>query len=426
MTSAAVAADATYAPPEPARKRVDSVDLLRGIVMIIMVLDHTRDYFHHDALAFDPTNLERTTPILFLTRWITHYCAPIFVFLAGTGAYLQLARGKSKRELSRFLVTRGLWLILLEITVVKLLAFGTVSPSIWVLQVIWAIGVSMIVLAGLIHLRVRTVAILAVAMILLHNLLDPIRIPFWLGPGTPAPDAVGKLWMILHQSGPIPLGESVPPVVMLVLYPLIPWIGVLAAGYALGRVYDWDAETRRRWLLRAGAIVVVGWTILRALNVYGDPRPWAVQGTPVFTALSFLNVQKYPPSLLFLAMTLGPALLALAWFERRQRSLAMRGANGGSGGRLWNAVLVVGRVPLFFYLMQWAVPHGLSMLVNAIAGKPNANFLAPPGSPALENFGWPLWAVYLAWLTSLAIIYPFCRWYAGVKARSRNALFSYL
>ena len=413
----------TYAPPYPRKARVDAVDLLRGVVMIIMVLDHTRDYFHQDALAYDPTNLERTSTILFLTRWITHYCAPIFVFLAGTGAYLQLARGKSRRELSHFLVTRGLWLVFLEVTVVKLLAFGTVSPSIWVLQVIWAIGVSMIVLAGLIHLPLRAIAVFGVAMILLHNLLDPIRIPFWQGPGTPAPDALGSLWMILHQSGPIPLKSTAPPVVLLVLYPLIPWIGVLAAGFALGRVYDWDAVTRRRWLLRAGMIVVAGWVLLRAMNVYGDPRPWTVQGTAAFTALSFLNAQKYPPSLLFLAMTLGPALLALAWFERHQRSLAARGA---SGGRLWNAVLVIGRVPLFFYLMQWAVPHGLSMLVNAIAGKPDANFLAPPGSPALENFGWPLWVVYVAWLASLAIIYPFCRWYASLKARSSNRLLSYL
>lgn len=370
--------------------------------MIIMVLDHTRDFFHHDALAFDPTNLERTTPILFLTRWITHYCAPVFVFLAGTGVYLQLARGKPKRELSRFLLTRGLWLILLELTAIKLLAFGTISPSIWILQVIWAIGVGMILLAGLIHLRLRTVALFGLTMILIHNLFDPVGAP-----------PLGRFWMVLHQAGPMPVSGGASPVVVLVLYPLVPWIGVLAAGYAFGRVYDWDAETRRRWLLRVGAAVVIGWLLLRLVNVYGDPRPWSLQPRPGFTVLSFLNATKYPPSLIFLAMTLGPALLALAWLERRRPS-----------GALWNAVLVVGRVPLFFYLLQWAIPHGMSILVNAIAGKPNADFLSPP--PVSPNYGWPLWFVYLAWLTSLALIYPLCRWYAGVKARSRNPILSYL
>src|SRR5215813_7872149 len=229
--------------PEPAKlTRIDSVDLLRGIVMVIMMLDHTRDFVHMGAFTFDPTDMTRTTVPLFFTRWITHYCAPVFVFLAGTGAYLQLARGKSKSSLSRFLITRGLWLILLELTVVRLgVFFNADYRFLGFLQVIWVIGVSMIVLAGLIHLPLKVTAGFGLTMIALHNLLDRFQVTGWRGPGTPIPSVWGKLWILLHQPfSPFPILPVMSPVVVAV-YNIIPWVGVMAAGYAFGKIYQMDA-----------------------------------------------------------------------------------------------------------------------------------------------------------------------------------------
>src|SRR5713226_170858 len=237
-------------PAKPARRRIDSIDLLRGIVMVIMMLDHTRDFVHSGALQFDPLDLTQTNTSLFLTRWITHFCAPVFVFLAGTGAFLQGARGKSKRDLSRFLVTRGLWLIVLEFTVVRLVAFFNMDLRFLAfVQVIFVIGFSMIVLAALIHLPLKVVAGFGLAMIALHNLLDRYPATPWRGPGTPVPSWGAKLWMLFHQPGLFPIGPRFPSPLFFVLYPLIPWIGVMAAGCAFGALYTKDAKFRRRWLL---------------------------------------------------------------------------------------------------------------------------------------------------------------------------------
>src|SRR5687767_11049913 len=236
------------------RGRVDSVDLLRGIVMVIMLLDHTRDFVHADGFRFDAADITRTWPLLFLTRWITHFCAPIFVFLAGTGAYLQQLRGKSKRELSRFLITRGLWLIVLEFTVIS---FGTLFSwdyrFLGGAQVIWVIGVSMIVLAGLIHLPLKVIAGFGVVMIALHNLLDRFHVAGWKGPGSPVPGLGAKLWIVAHQPFEVFPVAGFPSPVVFVLYPLIPWVGVMAAGYAFGFLYQWDAQRRRRLLLILGS-----------------------------------------------------------------------------------------------------------------------------------------------------------------------------
>src|SRR5436190_156320 len=241
-------------PAKPVRPRLDSIDLLRGIVMVIMMLDHTRDYLHSGALLFDPLDLSKTTVWLFLTRWITHYCAPVFVFLAGTGAYLQFARGKSKRELSRFLVSRGLWLIVLEVTVVRAAAFFNLDPRfLFFFQVIFVIGVSMIVLAALLHLPLKVVAGFGLIMIAAHNYFDRFRVTPWQGPGTPVPSIGGKLWMLLHQPGLFPI-SSFPSPLVFVLYPLIPWIGVMAVGYAFGALYSRDVNFRRRWLLIIGGV----------------------------------------------------------------------------------------------------------------------------------------------------------------------------
>ncbi|HEV7387653.1 MAG TPA: heparan-alpha-glucosaminide N-acetyltransferase domain-containing protein, partial [Gemmatimonadaceae bacterium] len=309
---------AIYAPA--ARARIDTVDLLRGIIMVIMMLDHTRDFAHFQAAAFDPTNVDRTTTALFFTRWITHFCAPLFVFLAGTGAYLQGMRGKPKGELSRFLLTRGLWLVFVELVVLRVVImfnfdFGVIAGF---LQVIWAIGWSMVALSVLVYLPLGAVPAIGMAMIVLHNAFDGVQVTSWGGPGTPIPGFWASVWHILHVPGLIfPFGGHGPPV--LVLYPLIPWIGVMAVGYAFGSVYRLEPEARRRILIRAGAAITAGFVILRAINMYGDPSHWAPRDTLTKTFLSFLAVSKYPPSLLFLMMTLGPALLFLAWADGKGR-----------------------------------------------------------------------------------------------------------
>ena len=409
------AAAANQAP----RARVDSVDLLRGLVMVIMMLDHTRDFVHADAFVFDPTDIAKTYPLLFFTRWITHFCAPVFVFLSGTGAYLQALRGKTTGELSRFLLSRGAWLVVLELTVVRLLIFFNFHYVVMLafLQVIWVIGWGMIVLAGAVHLRVRTVATLSIAMIALHDLLDGVRVTSWNGPGTPAPGLGASLWSLMHQPGLLfPFGYPGPAVQ--VLYPLVPWIGVMGAGYAFGAIYRLDADERRRITLRLGLVIVAAFVVIRALNRYGDPSRWAMQRASTMTLLSFLNTSKYPPSLLYLLMTLGPALLFLAVAEHRDR------------GRGWagRALIVFGRVPLLFYLLQWFTTHGLAVIANAAAGKGTAYLfgdlgLAPPPPP---GFGFGLGMVYVLWMVGVLLLYPVCRWYAGVKARRRDWWLSYL
>ena len=399
------------------RARIDSVDLLRGIIMVIMMLDHTRDFVHFQAAAFDPTNVERTTTLLFFTRWVTHFCAPLFVFLAGTGAYFQQMRGKPKVELSRFLITRGLWLIFLELTVLRvIIMFNFDYPVVaGFLQVIWAIGWSMIVLAALIHLPVGIVAAIGVTMIVGHNALDQVQVTSWRGPGTPAPGFWASVWHVLHVPGLIfPFGA--PKAAVLVLYPLIPWIGVMAAGYAFGALYRVDPRERGRFLVRIGAVVTVGFVVLRAINVYGDPAPWSHQPTATKTVLSFLATSKYPPSLLFLMMTLGPAFLFLAWADGREQ------------GRIAQFFITYGRVPLFFYLLQWITAHTLALVASLIAGKPTeylfSNLAFAPPPPAGTGFG--LGIVFLLWVLGVLLLYPLCSWYAGVKARRHDWWLSYL
>lgn len=408
----------------PRKQRIDSVDLLRGLVMVIMLLDHTRDFVHRDTFLFDPTDMTRTYPILFYTRWVTHFCAPLFVFLSGAGSYFQLARGKSKSELSRFLVTRGLWLIVLEYTVIRFLVFWNfdVTSFLGFAQVIWVLGWSMILLAALIHLPIRAIAAFGIAMILIHNAFDGVRVTQWQGPGTPFPTGLSALWMVLHQQGVL-LPFGFPGPVWFILYPLIPWFGVMAAGYAFGSVYNMPAAERRRWLIRWGAVITVGFIVLRATNLYGNPGDWAVQKSAAMTVVSFLNVQKYPPSLLFLAMTIGPGLLALAWWDRYNASDASPRPNPIARG-----LITYGRVPLFFYILQWVMAHSMGYLLSLAVGKPTSIYfnLPGPGNPPPPGAGFDLWVVYAAWIAGVLLLYPVCRWYAGVKARRRDWWLSYL
>lgn len=406
------------------KHRIDSIDLLRGIVMVIMMLDHTRDFVHRYVLqGFEPTDLAHTSVKLFFTRWITHFCAPIFIFLAGTSSYLQFARGKTKSELSRFLVTRGLWLIVLEFTWVRTaVVFNFDYRFLGVMQVIWTIGVCMIVLAALIHLPLRVVTAFGLLMIALHNLLDRFHVQGWQGPQSPVPGIWAKLFMILHQAfEAFPVLWFFPSPVVVVIYPLIPWVGVMAVGYGFGAVYQWDSARRRRLLLKLGTGAILLFIVLRTINQYGDPSHWTRHGSFAFTVLSFLNTTKYPPSLLFLLMTLGPALIALACFE------SGRSLSGGTNiwGRVRGFFITFGRVPLFFYLLQWPTAHFISVLVHLIAGKSVGWMFGNQNAPP-PGMGFNLLVVYLCWLAGIVLLYPLCRWFAGVKERRRDWWLSYL
>jgi uncharacterized membrane protein len=383
------------------RARLDSVDLLRGLVMVVMALDHVRGFLHSATPLFDPTDLARTTPALFSTRWVTHFCAPVFVFLAGTGAFLSGARGKTRGELSRFLLTRGLWLVLLELTVIRLALTFDPTYRLTPLQVIWAIGWSMVVLSALVRLPAWAVTTFGVAMIALHNLLDPLRSASF-GP-------LGWLWAILHTGEPLEpfAGRQFIP-----LYPLIPWIGVMAVGYGFGRVFLLERERRRRLLLRLGVGLTLAFVVLRALNFYGDPRPWSVQGSGLFTLFSFVNTQKYPPSLLFLLMTLGPALVALRLFDRE-------------AGPVSRLLVTFGRAPLFYYVLHLYLIQILTIVFAVVRYGPRVGE-AFAGGRLPPDYGYGLWVVYAVWAGVVAALYLPTRWFADLKRRRREAWLSYL
>jgi len=391
--------------PAPARPRIESVDLLRGLVMVIMALDHTRDYFGQPLIS--PTNLAQATAALFFTRWITNICAPVFFLLVGTGAALALGK-KTKSQLSRFLWTRGLWLIFLEIVVLRCFAWQfNFDFHLTMLVVIWALGWAMITLAALIYLPVPVITAFSVIMIATHNLLD--RIP---------PAALGKflpLGLILHRPGFLWQG---PEHVIFVAYPLIPWVGVTALGFSLGRVFSWEAARRQKVLLRMGLVMCAAFLALRWINYYGDPAPWSHQGSRLYTVLSFLNANKYPPSLLFLLMTLGPAMLFLLAFERWP-SAAFR------------PLLSYGRVPLFYYCLHVVLIHSLAVAIcYARYGHVHWMFQSPdvanyPVTPP-PGWGFGLPMTYLLWALVVIALYPVCRWFAALKQRRREPWLSYL
>jgi uncharacterized membrane protein len=382
----------------PGRVRLDSIDLLRGLVMVLMVLDHTRDFFA--AGDFNPRDV--SDPALFLTRWVTHFCAPVFVFLAGMSAFLYGARGRTDREVSWFLFTRGLWLVLLELTIVRFAWTFSVFPDFVLLQVIWAIGMSMMVLSGLIHLPRWAVGALGIAMIAGHNLLDDVQAAH-LG-------QLAWVWHVLHQPA---LLHPVSDVAVLALYPLIPWIGVVAAGYALGPVMLLAPAARRRWLVGLGGGVALGFVLLRATNVYGDPAPWALHDNVGATVLSFVNNEKYPPSALYLAMTLGPALIALAAFESAK-------------GKLAQFFVIFGRVPLFYYVAHLLLLHSIAIVFAAVVLGDVARLFGPPIAGKPEGYGLSLPGVYLIWLIAVAVLYLPCRWFAELKRRRGDGWLSYL
>lgn len=389
LSSGTVSEPASPSAASTARHR--ALDLVRGVVMVVMVLDHARDFYF--GMRVDPTNLGETWPFLFFTRWITHYCAPGFVMLAGASAYLY-GRKRTAAERRKFLVTRGLWLVFLELTVVHFGWDPEPAYSFVLLQVIWAIGWSMVLLAPISSLSPRVLAGLGAAMVLAHGLLDGVHF-----------DADGTqrfLWAVVHEQREFSPREGT---LLIVAYPLVPWVGVMALGFGLGELYAGDAAIRRRTLARLGLAAIAAFVVVRGLDGYGDPAPWSVQPSVTYTLMSFLNCTKYPPSLDYLLMTLGPILLLLAALERWELPTAI--------GR---ALETFGRVPLFFYVVHLYL---LSIPAATAAYQrwgPETAFAGPPeghrGCPE-----WPLGAVYLVWASAIAILYAPSAWFARLKER---------
>jgi uncharacterized membrane protein len=376
-----------------ASERNQAIDCLRGIVMILMALDHARDFLG------GPVDLRTAAPPLFFTRWITHFCAPVFVLLAGMAAYLHGRRLGTTGALSRFLVTRGLWLVLLEVTVVRFAWTFIVGPHLVVFQVIWAIGVAMIALGALVWLPRPAIAALAVVLVAGHNVLDTVTAEAFGAPRW--------VWLLLHEPGALAPFDGAR---WFVAYPLLPWIGVMAGGYALGAWATLPADERRRRFLGLGAALVVLFVVLRTADLYGDPRPRSADGDAVRVALSFLDTTKYPPSLLYLAMTLGPALCLLAALDRPLGAWA-------------RPVIVYGRVPLFYYVLHILLLHAMAVVLawpSDGAGALSRQYMMQ------KPLGLPLPAVYVGWMAAVLALYPACAWFAGVKRRNSSAWLSYL
>ena len=381
-------------------KRIKSIDLLRGLVMIIMALDHVRDYFHAGAFLYEPLDLDKTSVALFFTRWITHFCAPVFMFLAGTSAFL-VGQKKSRKELSIFLLTRGIWLILLELTIINFgWNFDVTFTNIYFI-VIWALGISMIILAGLIHLPQKLILLIGIVLVAGHNLLDNIHVP-----GNTL-KAFG--WSLLHDQNFFNWnGKNV-----LVGYPVIPWIGIMALGYCLGALYTpvFGAEKRKKILLMTGSAAIALFILIRFLNTYGDPSHWSRQQSALYTFLSFIKVTKYPPSLLYTLMTLGPAILFLAFAENIKNPVS-------------KFISVYGRVPMFYYLLHIFIIH----ISTLIAAELFTNFswrvwiLKEPlwFTQTLKGYGFSLGIVYLVWLAIVIGVYPLCKWYDRYKQNHKE------
>ena len=383
-----------------AAARITSIDLLRGFVMLLMALDHVRDFFHHDSFYIDPTDLQQTTVPLFLTRFITHFCAPVFVFLAGTSAFFVGERMKQKQELSAWLVKRGFWLVFLEFTVVKFGWFFTLNYNHLELMVIWAIGVSMITLAAAIHLPKKLLFALGILLIAGHNALD-----FYTPPGD---TYLHILWNILHVQSPFNAGKCA----VFIVYPLLPWMGLMMLGYCLGNWYTstYSATKRKKLLIGSGLFCWALFILLRIPNLYGEPNPWDWHTTPSMSMLSFINVSKYPPSLDYVLITIGFALLFLGLFETLR-------------GKISEAITVIGRVPMFYYILHIYLIHFLAMLAAGLTGFNPFDMVTDQFIsmiPTLKGYGFSLPVTYLIWILVVVLLYPFCRWYNRYKSSHRH------
>ncbi len=390
----------THKPLSSTNKRIESIDLLRGIVMIIMALDHVRDYFHRDAFLYSPTDLSLTSAFLFFTRFITHYCAPVFVFLAGVSAYLYGAN-KSRKQTAWFLFTRGIWLLFSELFLLGLGRSFNLSFPFFNLQVIWAIGISMIVLSAIIYMRRCFILLTAIILIAAHNLLDNVHVPN------------SFLWSVLHEGGDFVVNN----IHVSVHYPVLPWIGIIALGYYVGRLFNsyYNPLKRKKTLLYFGSLMIAIFLVLRGFNIYGDANHWSSQKNIVYSLLSLLNVTKYPPSLLYTLITLGPALIFLALTEKPLNSFTQK-------------VVVVGRVPFFYYVVHIYLIHLLAMIGAHMLGYSWSDMILNNrvnNVEKLKGYGFDLTIVYIVWIGVVFFLYPCCKWFDQYK-RSHQSRYSWL
>ncbi|WP_129642565.1 DUF1624 domain-containing protein [Peristeroidobacter agariperforans] len=380
--------------------RLDAIDLLRGLVIVLMVLDHVRDYVHAPAMVFNPTDLTQTSPLLFMTRWVTHLCAPTFVFLAGVSIFMQRANGKEPAALSRFLLTRGLWLIVLEFTII---GFGfNWGPPLAFAQVIWAIGAGMVLMSLVVRLPAAAVLGLGGAIVVGHQFVASAIDAAQLGAWTQA-------WFLTMQPGPTLFLRGFVP------YPVIPWFGVMCLGYGLGFIFRQEPEQRRRNVLLLALSLLAAFVVLRAVNGYGDPAPWSVQSSAVMTVLSFINVSKYPPSLMYVLVTLGVSMLLFLALDRLT-------------GRLHRFLLAFGRTSLFTYVLHIYLAHSVALLIGVLGGLSVSyyfDFLSRFGG-APTGQGYELPVVYATWLAVVLMLYPLSSWFARVKRERRDWWLSYL
>jgi uncharacterized membrane protein len=373
--------------------RIRSIDIVRGLVMIIMALDHTRDLIHISSLTQQPTDLATTTPALFFTRWITHLCAPTFVFLSGTSAFISIRNRNNLAATRRFLLTRGLWLILLEFTLVNFGIWFDLHFNVFLFDVIATIGVGFLVLSLLLKASTRTIAIIGIAIIFLHGLAPLVPLQ-----GT---SAFKKVLMPLFGPTAYPLGGGR---LFVMGYPPIPWLGILLTGFAAGTLFERSVAARKPLFLKLGLSAIALFLLLRWVNIYGDPAPWHTQKTGVLTLLSFLNVSKYPPSLCFTLAMLGLMFLLLSVSE-------------GIENKLTRIATVYGKVPLFYFLVHWYIIHPIMFLVVFLQGYGPADLLfgfnfGRPKGPSGVGLG----LIYLIWILVVLLMYPLCRWYGRYKA----------
>ncbi|MBE7171460.1 MAG: DUF1624 domain-containing protein [Williamsia sp.] len=389
------------------KQRIGSIDILRGAVMLIMAIDHVRDYFHITAFTDDPTNLATTTPGLFFTRWITHFCAPIFVFLSGVSAFLASQR-KTLHQGSAFLLKRGVWLLIVEVLIISLALTFNPLYNFLVFQVIWAIGWSMIILALLIHTNLRVITTVGFILVIGHNVLDFVHLP--------QQGAASILWSLAFTSP----GRVIPfdaNHFVLDAYAVLPWTGIMLLGYSFGSIYkkEHDTEKRKKKILLLGMGVIGLFFLLRFINFYGDPRPWSVQKRDLYTGLSFLNVTKYPVSLIYTCMTVGTALIALSLLERTK-------------GAFSRVLSMFGRVPFFYYVCHFYLIRLINVVIFFAAGygtkdiiDPNLPFLFRP-----QHFGFGLPVVYAIWLLVILILYKPCQWFDRYRSTHHQWWLSYL
>lgn len=388
------------------KQRLNSIDLIRGIVMIIMALDHTRDFFHIDAQLFSPTDLSKTTTVLFLTRWITHFCAPTFVFLSGISAGLSGQR-KSTKELSWHLFTRGLWLVIIEITLMRFGFAFNLYYDLTFFEVIYTIGASMMILSLLVFLPQTAVLVLGLMLMFGHDALNLIRL-------TPQ-DSGYTIWTLLVQPGFISLDETHG---IFVSYPVIPWLGIMLVGYGSAQLYtDFATKKRKKILLYAGMLAIALFFAIRFARVHGDLDTWSVQKNAWFTFLSFINCTKYPVTLLFTLMILGPVLIFLAFSER-------------AAGWVVEKITVFGRVPLFYFLVHFYVLHIAALATHLIVSGRSLSEIDFHLSASLGGIvpgaGYPLIWTYVAWIALIIVLYPVCRWYNSFKSKHSHWWLSYL